>query len=86
MAKPGIVRDAYNLIIKEIIKHEIVSAPYLLEVVRNNISKIDLRDNELTDILENRVANNPNICVALDNQGVFFNYVWCGPNIEITEK
>ena len=30
MAKPGVIQEAYNLIIKEIIKYETVSAPHLI--------------------------------------------------------
>lgn len=86
MARPGVIQEVYNMIIKEIIKRGTIEGYRLIELIRKSVSKIDLRDTELSNILETNVANNPNICITLENNGEYLVYIWCGPNIEVTEK
>jgi len=86
MARPNIIQEAYNIIIKEIINRGTIEGYRLIEIVRRSISKVDLRDTELAEILETNVANNPNVCITLENNGEYLVYIWCGPNIEVTEK
>lgn len=86
MAKPNVIQETYNLIIKEIIKRETIHGAHLIELVRERFSEDELRSTELHDILETSVANNPNVCITLENNGEYLVYIWCGPNIEVTEK